>query len=532
MSELRLVPAALAVWAASLICVLYGTGPAACAVAVLAVGCAMAGERGQAILVAGLGAASATVASVRVRIAKAWEYGPTIEGVVSGHPKQLESGTWLTRVSVPGHPATLTVFSREVPDTLAPGAHVAATGTLGEAGVAGVNPSVLNGSIEVAAPPDGFAGFAQHVRVTFSDAVAAQVGERTAGLIPGMVLGDTSRQSPAEQQAYIDTGLSHLSAVSGSNVAIVTTSAVVVATLLGLGLRARLAAAAVALLAFAGLVGPEPSVLRASVTGLVGLVAVLASTRAEPIHALCLSVIGLVLVDTDLAVHYGFALSVAATAGIVALYPVIYQALAATGWPDILNRALAVAIAADVATMPIVAMMAGQVSLVSVVANVLVAPVVPVVTVLGLVAALLSLAPGGVEALPLIVIEPLAWWVSAVAHLGASLPGATIQATPAVVLVCYGWVVAGIVAKRVRLTCVAVVVAFAASGAGWAHAPLQPDYPRMRAHVVATKADIEPVPPEAQVVVVMESGPPPRRPTLTQEGIPVIFPNRGGGVVR
>ena len=92
----------------------------------------------------------------------------------------------------------------------------------------------------------------------------------------------------------------------------VTAAAAVLASALGLGLRGRIVFAAAALALFAGLVGPEPSVLRASVTGLVGLMAVLASSTAEPVHTLCLAVIGLVLVDSNLAVSFGFALSVAA----------------------------------------------------------------------------------------------------------------------------------------------------------------------------------------------------------------------------
>ncbi|WP_350354530.1 ComEC/Rec2 family competence protein [Corynebacterium aquatimens] len=421
------------------------------------------------------------------------------------------------------------MFSTSLDDGIVPGAHVTCTGRLGESSMPGVNPYVLSGEVVLNAPPTGYAAFAQHVRETFGAAVAHHVGPASTGLIPGMVLGDTTAQSAAEQQMYIDTGLSHLSAVSGSNVAIVTTAAVVAATLLRLGLRVRLLSAAVALLGFAGLVGPEPSVLRASVMGLVGLVAVCSSTRSEPIHALCLATIGLLLVDTDLAAHYGFALSVAATVGIVAISPLIHRALAMTGWPDIVNRALAVAIAADVVTMPIVALMSGQVSLVSVAANVLVAPVTAPVTVLGLAAAAASLVPGGLETPLLTVIEPMTWWVHEVALRGSALPLATIAATPVVVMVAYGWVLAGIVGKRPRLTAAATATAIAFASLRTPPPPPAPAYAEgLTVHVVATKADVEPVPPGTELVVVLEQGRPPRRPVRTQGGIDVIFPNRAG----
>ena len=213
----------------------------------------------------------------------------------------------------------------------------------------------------------------------------------------------------------------------------------------------------------------------------------------------------------------------AATAGIVALYPLLYRALAVTAWPDVLVRALAVAVAADLATMPIVALMAGRVSLVSVGANVLVAPVVGPVTVLGLVAAVCSLLPGSLEVPVLWCVEPMAWWVHTVARIGAGLPGATVSATPLAALVAYGWVLAGFLAGRPRATVCAAAACLVAFAAPENPAPVDPA--GLRAHVVDTIDAVEPVPGWAQIVVVVEGGPPRGRPVATREGIPVIFTN-------
>lgn len=523
MSELRLVPAALAVWVSAACCILFGLWAAFAVVGLVALGCLWRREAGQAVLTAGLGAVAAVMAAVRVRVSTA---ASEVLGTISGAPKQTESGAWLVRVRVPGQPAPTPVFTDELPANAVAGAQVIGRGAAKESGVPGVNPWVLNGQVEVLGPPEGLAALAHHVRSTFAAAVEAKVGDGAQGLIPGMVLGDVSLQPPIEQQAYIDTGLSHLSAVSGANIAIVSTFATVAAAALGAGMRGRIAASAAALVVYAALVGPEPSVLRASVSGMVGLVAVLSSRIAEPIHALCLSVIGLVLVDSDLAVHYGFALSVAATAGIVALYPLLYRALAATGWPDILVRAFAVAVAADVATMPVVAMMAGRVSLVSVGANVLVAPVVGPVTVLGLAAAVLSLLPGGLETPLLWCVEPMAWWVHTVASVGAGLPGATIPATPLAALVGYGWVVAGLLASRPRATVAAAAVCLVLAVE---RPPAEVDPAGLQAHVVRTIEDVEPVPAWAELVVVLDGSAPRGRPVATRQGVPVIFPNADPG---
>lgn len=524
------MPTALCVWVATIVAVAVAPWAGFVVVAAAVVLCGCARVTGQALLVGASGAAAVVVAWVRVAVARAGTLRLPVEATVTAAPKELASGGVLVRVRVADGGGELPVFVRgDVPDGVVSGATVRVGGTVSESSRAGVNPWTVNGEIDPVAAPTGASGWAQHVRATFADAVCDHVGEHSQGLIPGMVLGDTSMQGASEQQAYIATGLSHLSAVSGANVAIVTTFAVMVAAALRIGLYGRLVAAGAALAVFVLLVGPEPSVLRASVMGLVGLVAVVSSSQTEVIHALCLAVIALIFFDTDLALHYGFALSVAATAGIVVLFPLFYRALAPTALPDIFVRAVAVAIAADVATMPLVAAMAGQVSLVSVGANVLVAPVTPAVTVLGLCAVVLAVLPGGLEAVLLWVISPLTWWVHTVAERGAALSAATVAANPVTVLIGYGWVVAVLllVSWRGRTFALSLACVVAASVCiAWPCGTVM-DPATLRSHVVATKEDIFPVPPGTELVVVLEDGSALQRPVATADGIPVIFPNRG-----
>lgn len=519
MSELRLVPAAAVVWAAALAVILAGPLAAAGVIAAAALGCIIWRQPGQAILSGGLGACSATVAWARCALAQATTFASTITGTVTGAPKQLDSGDWLVNVNVAGYPVPVPVFAKELPERIVAGTLVEVSGTPKDSTRPGIGTVTFNGDVEVIGPPTGFAAFAADVREKFGVAVDTAVGEYTQGLVPGMVIGDVSMQSSEEKQAYIDTGLSHLSAVSGANCMYVATAALLVARICRLGLRTQIAAAGLALLVYAGLVGPEPSVLRATVSGLVGFTAVVASTRAEPIHVLCLSVIGLVLVDSDLAVNYAFALSTAATAGIVAVSPLIYRALAPLGWPDIVGKAVSVAIAADLATAPIIALMAGKVSLVAVVANVVVSPVVGAVTVLGMAAAILAQFHHSLAAPLLWVISPLAAWIRLVADTGAHLPASTIQTRPATVAVFYGWILAGFIAQKPRITiaAAAVVVGVAMTG----EKPVDVD--KRNAYVVEREADIGPLPPGTTVVVVREAKKH-DRPVVTREGIPVIYP--------
>lgn len=192
MGELRLVPAALAVWAAAALCVLVGVWAGVAAAAAVAAACLVWRQAGQAVLVGGLGAAAVVTAHVRVRAAQAADLHGGVEGTVSGAPKLTASGSYLVRVLVPGQPAPIPVFADEVDPGVVPGARVQARGQVGESGQPGVNPYAINGEITPLGPPEGVSAFAQHVRETFAAAVERQVGEAARGLIPGMVLGDVS----------------------------------------------------------------------------------------------------------------------------------------------------------------------------------------------------------------------------------------------------------------------------------------------------------------------------------------------------
>ncbi|AKK03766.1 ComEC/Rec2 family competence protein [Corynebacterium epidermidicanis] len=415
MSELRLVPAALVCWGCCLL-ILYFREPWLSVIVVsVAMVLAIAWRAfGQAMVVGVLGAAVTAVSSMRVHTVDTHVASRVYFGQVAGEAIATTAGGWLVPMKIPGLPGEMPVIVSEKPPEI--GTHVVAGLHKTEGERVGLYPHLLKGeSLNVVSPAAGIAEWANEVKETFRESVVAAVGPKSEGLLPGMVLGDTGLQDASEKQLYIDAGLSHLSAVSGSNVTLITVTAVLLCRAITFGPRLQMGAAACALAGFVLLVGLEPSVLRASVTGVVGLIAVLGSAQTQPIHALCLAVIGLLLWDSSLAASYGFALSVAATAGIVTLFPLIYRGLANRWLPDVANRALAVAVAADVVTLPLIALMAGRVPTVSVLANVLVAPAVAPVTIFGLIAAGLSLLPGGLEWPLLKLAEPFTWWIHTVA---------------------------------------------------------------------------------------------------------------------
>lgn len=307
---------------------------------------------------------------------------------------------------------------------------------------------------------------AGRLRQGLRDAVA-RLPAAERGLLPGLVDGDTGQLDPALREDFRATGLTHLTAVSGTNVAVVLGAALLLCGWLRVPLRARPALAGLALLGFVVLARPSPSVLRAAVMGLVALLALATGTRRQAMPALCAAVLVLVLLSPDLAAQPGFALSVLATAGLLVLAPV-WRDRWARRLPRGVAEAFAVPAAAQLACTPVLVGVFGQLGLLAVPANVLVVPAVAPATVLGVVAALL--AP---LCLPLAqLVAWAAWlpthWLVLVARTGASQPGADAH-VPAgwggVLLVGLALLVASCVlrsrpARRtVAVACVGVLVA-------------------------------------------------------------------------
>lgn len=280
------------------------------------------------------------------------------------------------------------------------------------------------GDVLVLSGPSPVQRAAGHLREGLRQAVAP-LPDTERGLLPGLVVGDTSRLDPDVREDFRVVGLTHLTAVSGTNVAIVTGAVLLLCRRCGLGRRSSAVLAAVALAGFVVLARPSPSVLRAAVMGLVALIALSSGNRKAAMPALAAAVLVLVLVDPDLAAAPGFALSVLATAGLLVLAPSWRKALA-RHLPAPLADALAVPAAAQVACGPVVVALSSMLGLLSVPANLLAVPAVAPATVAGVLAALL--APvwlPAAQAVAWVGWLPTAWLVR-IAHTGAALPGASL----------------------------------------------------------------------------------------------------------
>lgn len=281
------------------------------------------------------------------------------------------------------------------------------------------------GEPRVVARPDRWWDAAAAVRRSVRTAVEGR-DQDARELVPALVVGDDGGLDPALADDFRTTGLTHLLAVSGTNLTLVVGALLVLGRWCGVRGRMLHVLAAAGIVGFVLTARAEPSVVRAAAMGTVALVGMGANGRSRGTRCLGVAVLGLLLVWPRLAVTAGFALSVLATAGILLLAPVWRDALARWA-PRWVAEAVSVPLAAQVACTPVVAALSGQVSLVAVGANLLAAPAVAPATVLGLAGGLLGLVWGPLGA---VVAAPAAWsagWIITVARWGAAVPTAAVD---------------------------------------------------------------------------------------------------------
>jgi competence protein ComEC len=290
------------------------------------------------------------------------------------------------------------------------------------------------------APNPAF-GLANAVRAALRRGAFRSLPEREAALLLGLSIGDTEDMDPEVDRDFRATGLGHLLAVSGSNVAMFLAPILAAAAALGARLRVRFAVGVAAVGFFALLTRWEPSVLRASVMAGLALAGVLAGRPRATGALLGGAVLALLVADPGLARSIGFQLSVAATAGLAAMAGPLAARFHRLPRPVAL--ASAATIAAQAAVTPILLLRFGVVPTVTLLANVLAFPAVGAALAGGLAASSVALVSSELgRALGEAATVPLSYLVALsdrAAHLPlpavtSSGPGGPVVASAAVIM--------------------------------------------------------------------------------------------------
>ena len=263
---------------------------------------------------------------------------------------------------------------------------------------------------------------------------AAHFNSNAGALVPGMILGDTSLQSPSFTSQMRRSGLSHLTAVSGANFAIVSALVLWLSKLFFERLVIQLLTTSSFLVLFLLLVRPSPSVLRAGVMAAVILLARATGNKRNAASALAAAITLLLLLDPFQSHDPGFVLSVLATSGLIFLAPEITSRMQI--WlPKWLAEVFGVSLAATVLCTPYILYLSGEISALSVLFNVLAAPAVAPITIIGFISVLL-LPISWLSVFLLTVANSLATWIVFVSSLSLSTP--TLQLNPLLLIfICF-----------------------------------------------------------------------------------------------
>jgi competence protein ComEC len=254
---------------------------------------------------------------------------------------------------------------------------------------------------------------AQAIRSALRGSVERLFPQREAGLLMGLLLGDTTRLDPAVEEDFRATGLSHLTAVSGQNLVMFVAPLMGLAMAVRLGRWGRFGVGILSVGFFVLLTGGEPSVVRAAVMAGLTLLGVFLGKPRSPPAILGGAVLIVLAHDPTLAHSVGFQLSVAATAGIALLAGPIAGRL--TLLPTGFALAAGATLGAQAGVTPLLLYHFGMVPLVTLPANLLAFPAVAPAMLLGLAGGTVGivwhgagLAVAGLARIPLVYLELVA----------------------------------------------------------------------------------------------------------------------------
>jgi competence protein ComEC len=200
-------------------------------------------------------------------------------------------------------------------------------------------------------------------------------------LLAGFLLGDTRGVPDTLTDQFRAAGLTHLTAVSGENVAFVM--ALFAPLLRRAGLRSRVALALLLLVCFGTMTRWEPSVLRAIAMATVALLAGALGRPTTGLRVLVLAATALLLIDPFLVHQVGFLLSCGASLGIALLARPITERLRGPAW---MREVLGVTAAAQIGVAPVLIPVFGSMPLVALPANLVAVPLAAPLTMWGLLA--------------------------------------------------------------------------------------------------------------------------------------------------
>jgi competence protein ComEC len=258
------------------------------------------------------------------------------------------------------------------------------------------------------------------IRQRITRSLARWLKSPISELVCAMVLGQQAVDLPYDvRDIFIAVGLAHALAASGTQVALIAGSILVLTQRLPDWMKFGIGT--FTLIIYAGLTGFQPSILRATLMGLAGLIGLVLQRKLRPLGVLLLAAFLLLIYNPLWIWDLGFQLSFLATLGLIVTAQPLTQWL---DWmPLPIASGIAVSIAATIWTLPLQLYNFSSTSTYSLLVNLLTTPFIFLITVFGFISAIAGfIYPIAGSALATVLSYPAAA-LMAIAHFFATLPG-------------------------------------------------------------------------------------------------------------
>ena len=269
---------------------------------------------------------------------------------------------------------------------------------------AGVITENLQGGSLLANPSPAYFN---NIKEKFRETINSNLPNPQGAILSGVLLGDKASFSNEWKQKLSNTGTSHIVAVSGMNIVMLSAILVILGVAIGLYRRQAMFLSLILIWLFIALVGFQPSAVRAGIMGSILIFCGILGRRGASFRVLVLAVAIMTAINPILLRHsLSFQLSVLATFGLIQLSPIIYK--------KVKSETLATALSAQVFTLPLLIYSFSGISLVGLPVNLLIVPLLPAVMILGIVFLLFGLLNAAIAAIlawPVGVLLSFIVWV-------------------------------------------------------------------------------------------------------------------------
>ena len=250
-----------------------------------------------------------------------------------------------------------------------------------------------------------------------------------------MLIGYREGLTKDVQQVFSDSGLSHIMAVSGANVAFMVFPLIFVFKKLRLRQTVSNIIIINILVIFTFITGFEPSVLRAVIMAIVILIGQIMNRETEVFTSLAFAAIVLLLYNPGSLFNIGFQLSFAATISLVLFYNNIKEKINSKYVPEGIIDVLSGTLAAQLGVLPVTVFYFNKISIISILSNLIVVPVVEFITILGSLMAVLGQVHIIFSQLIGFLNNTLLSFVLFASKITADFPFAVVQVTTPTILV-------------------------------------------------------------------------------------------------